>query len=46
MGLETDKFRETLPRILTHNTLIWEWVRGHKKYLKIRQKSQKNGENG
>ena len=20
---------------------MWEWVRGHKKYLKIRQKSQK-----
>ena len=36
-----DKFRETILRILAHNTLIWEWFRGHKKYLKIRQKWRK-----
>ena len=35
-----DKFRETLPRILAHNTLIWEWVRGYKKYLGIWQTNQ------
>ena len=41
MGLEMDKFHETIPQILTYNTLIWDWVRGHKEYLKIHQKAEK-----
>ena len=36
--METNKFHEILPQILAHNRLIWEWVRGHKKCLKVRQK--------
>ena len=34
-GLETDEFRETIHQILAHNTLIWEWVRGHKNAAKF-----------
>ena len=45
-GLETDKFCETLPQILVHNMLIWQRVRGHKKYLKICQKSPKMAKMG
>ena len=41
-----DKFRETLPQILAHNTLLWEWVRGHKKIPQNSPKITKNGETG
>ena len=34
-GLETDKFRKTLPRILAHSMLTWKWVRGHKNTSKF-----------
>ena len=41
-----DKFRETLPRILAHNMLIWEWVRGTKNASNFLQKMAKMEKTG